>query len=242
MNKGTIIGLVIAIIVIIAGVAGFAIYRNSSSEKNNNQVSNSNVQKSSEIIEDEEEDNDTNVTEDENDDTEDTDDTDKSNGSKVLVVYYSAQSHTRKVAERIASNLNADIFEIVPVDVYSEDDLDWTDKKSRVCKEYADESLRDIELENIDIDNWEDYDTILIGYPIWWGIAAWPVDNFVKENDFDGKTVIPFCTSYSSGLGQSGKLLQDESNGGTWQTGQRFQQDAKNSDIDKWTDNLELQK
>ena len=192
MSKGTIIGLVIAVIVIIVAVAGFAIYRNSSAESNN-QVSNSNTQRGTEVASTNEE----NTSTSENNEEENNNTTTSAN-SKTLVVYYSAQTHTRRVAERIAKNLNADIFEIVPEDVYSEDDLNWTNTSSRVCKEHDDESLRDIKLKSTNVPNWKDYDTVILGYPIWWGIAAWPTDTFVKANDFTGKTVIPFCTSYSS--------------------------------------------
>lgn len=94
------------------------------------------------------------------------------------------------------------------------------------------------ELVSTTVDNWEEYDTVMIGYPIWWGIAAWPVDTFVKANDFNGKTVIPFCTSASSGLGQSGELLAEEANGGNWQEGQRFRFNPSDSDIKRWTDSL----
>lgn len=104
--------------------------------------------------------------------------------------------------------------------------------------EHNDESLRNIKLKNTQVDDWESYDTILIGYPIWWGIAAWPVDTFVKENDFTGKTVIPFCTSASSGLGQSGELLESIAKGGNWLEGHRFSSSASNTDIKKWTDSL----
>lgn len=91
-------------------------------------------------------------------------------------------------------------------------------------------------------DNWDSYDTILIGYPIWWGIAAWPVDNFVKGNDFSGKTVIPFCTSSSSGLGQSGTLLEQMAGTGTWQEGQRFSSGASASEVQDWVNSLGLAK
>ena len=84
-----------------------------------------------------------------------------------------------------------------------------------------------------------DYDTVLIGYPIWWGIAAWPVDTFVKANDFNGKTVIPFCTSTSSGLGQSGELLEEEANGGNWLEGHRFRENPSDSDISNFIDSLQ---
>lgn len=158
--------------------------------------------------------------------------------NKVLVVYFSAQGHTESVAKKIADNLNADIFEIVPKDEYTSSDLDWTDSNSRVSREHDDESLKNVELSNAKVDNFDKYDTILIGYPIWWGIAAWPVNFFVKANDFNGKAVIPFCTSSSSSIGDSGKLLEDDSNGGTWMNGQRFSSSVSDSDIKTFTDSL----
>lgn len=149
-----------------------------------------------------------------------------------------AQSHTEAVAKKIAANLNADMFEIVPKDVYTSADLNWSDEEFRVSREHDNESLRNIELKNTKVDNWDSYDTVLIGYPIWWGVAAWPLNNFVKDNDFTGKTIIPFCTSASSGLGQSGKLLEEMANGGNWKTGQRFSSSASDADIKKFTDSL----
>ena len=165
-------------------------------------------------------------------------DNDSVSNNKVLVVYFSAQGHTESVAKKIADNLNADIFEIVPKDEYTSSDLDWTDSNSRVSKEHDDESLRNVELSNSKVDNFDKYDTVLIGYPIWWGIAAWPVNSFVKANDFNGKTVIPFCTSSSSSIGDSGKLLEDDANGGTWMNGQRFSSSVSDSDIKAFTDSL----
>lgn len=159
-------------------------------------------------------------------------------GNKILVVYFSAQNHTKKVAEKIADNLGADIFEIVPKDEYTADDLDWTDSKSRVSREHDNESLRNVELKTTKVDDWDSYDTVLIGYPIWWGIAAWPVDTFVKANNFDGKTVIPFCTSSSSGLGQSGERLEEEADTGNWKSGYRFSSSASDDEIKTFTDSL----
>ena len=159
---------------------------------------------------------------------------------KTLVVYYSATGSTRKVAEEIASELGADTFEITPVQTYTSDDLNWNNNNSRVSKEHNDESLRDVELTKVTPDNWESYDTVLIGYPIWWYIAAWPVDNFVKGNDFAGKTVIPFCTSASSGLGESGSLLQKMAGTGNWKEGQRFSSGASSSDVSKWVKSLNI--
>ena len=172
-----------------------------------------------------------------NENNQEDENTNVSNGN-ILVVYFSAQGHTESVAEQIAANLNADLFEIVPVSEYTSDDLDWTDDNSRVSREHEDESLRNIELETTSVSNWDTYDTVLIGYPIWWGIAAWPVNTFVEANDFTGKTVIPFCTSSSSGLGESGELLAELANSGNWQAGHRFSSNPSDSDIKTWTDTL----
>ena len=141
-------------------------------------------------------------------DTKVADTTTEASGSKTLVVFYSATGSTRNVAQEIAKEIGADTFEITPVQAYTNDDLNWQNNNSRVSKEHNNESLRDVALTKITPDNWASYDTVLIGYPIWWYIAAWPVNNFVKGNDFTGKTVIPFCTSSSSGIGDSGNLLQ----------------------------------
>ena len=156
-----------------------------------------------------------------------------SSGKKTLVVYYSASGSTKAVAQNIAESADADIFEITPVNPYTSDDLNWTNNNSRVSKEHNDESLRNVELTKVTPDNWDSYDTVLIGYPIWWGIAAWPVDTFVKGNDFTGKTVIPFCTSTSSGLGDSGTRLQKLAGTGNWQAGQRFSSGASASEVSK---------
>lgn len=157
---------------------------------------------------------------------------------KTIVVYYSAQNHTKNVATKIAENLSADIFEIVPEQVYTDEDLDWTNQDSRVSREHDNVSLRNIAIKSTDVPNWDAYDTVLLGYPIWWGIAAWPTDTFVKGVDFGDKTVIPFCTSQSSGVGESATLLKDEAKGGNWQSGYRFSQNATDSEIKTWTDNL----
>ena len=160
--------------------------------------------------------------------------------SKILVVYYSATGSTKDVAETIADTSGADLFEITPVDPYTSDDLNWTDDNSRVSVEHNDESKRDVELTQVTLDNWDDYDTVFVGYPIWWGIAAWPVNNFVKGNDFSGKTVIPFCTSSSSGLGQGGDLLADMAGTGNWQDGERFSSGASSSKVESWVNGLDL--
>ena len=158
----------------------------------------------------------------------------------TLVVYFSATGNTEAVAGYIAAATGADTFVIEPAQPYSSDDLNWTDENSRVVQEYEDESLRDIELASTDVPNWDSYDTVFIGYPIWWGIAAWPVSSFVAANDFGGKTVIPFCTSSSSGLGQSGTLLEQAAGSGTWLDGMRFRSSVSESDVTAWIESLGL--
>lgn len=165
---------------------------------------------------------------------------DTNSGSSVLVVYYSATGNTAQAAQYIADATGGDLFELEPVEPYTDDDLNWTDDNSRVNREHEDESLRDVELVADTVDNWDQYDTVFIGYPIWWGIAAWPVDGFVEANDFSGKTVIPFCTSSSSGLGESGQLLADMAGTGDWQEGQRFRSGASEEDVQSWIEELGL--
>ena len=222
MNKNVVIGIIVVLVVAVLGVGGYFLLNNSADEENNN-VNNNN--------------NGTNNNENNNNNGNSNDDVNVS-GGRTLVVYFSAQGHTEVVAEQIAENLDADIFEIVPADEYTSDDLDWTDDNSRVTREYEDESLRDVELVSTEVPNWEDYDTIIIGYPIWWGIAAWPVNTFVEANDFSGKAVIPFCTSSSSGLGQSGELLREAAGTGNWLEGQRFRSNPSDDDIKEFTDSL----
>lgn len=164
--------------------------------------------------------------------------TDSNNAKgKTLVVYFSATGNTKAVAETIAETLKADTFEITPAEPYTSYDLDWTDESSRVSREHSDESLRVVELTADTVENWDSYDTVFIGYPIWWGIAAWPIDSFVTANDFTGKTVIPFCTSSSSGVGESGELLEEMAKSGNWLEGQRFRSSA---DVVEWLDTLDL--
>ena len=164
----------------------------------------------------------------------------ESTGGKTLVVYYSASGNTENVSNVIAKTLGADLFELEPVEPYSNDDLNWTNDDSRVTREHENEDERDVELVSETVDNWSEYDTVFIGYPIWWGIAAWPVDEFIETNDFTGKTVIPFATSASSGMGQSGELLAEMAGTGDWQEGQRFRSGASEDDIVAWVEGLGL--
>lgn len=165
---------------------------------------------------------------------------DASGSGNVLVAYYSATGNTEEAANLIADATGGDIFELEPVEPYSDDDLNYSDESSRVSREHEDESLRDVELVSTTVDNWDSYDTVFIGYPIWWGIAAWPVDSFVENNDFTGKTVIPFATSASSGLGESGQLLADMAGTGEWQEGQRFSSSVDEAEVQEWVNGMGL--
>lgn len=158
----------------------------------------------------------------------------------ILIVYYSATGSTEAVAGYIAKATDGDTFAITPAKPYTSDDLNWRDRSSRSSREHDDPSLRVMELTETTVDGWENYDTVFIGYPIWWGIAAWPVDNFISANDFTGKTVIPFCTSSSSGLGESGDLLAELAGTGNWLEGQRFRSSVAEADVVEWVNGLNI--
>ena len=165
-------------------------------------------------------------------------------GGKTLVVYYSATGRTERVAKVIAKERQADIMKLVPNPDYTEADLDYNDKSSRVSREHDDASLRDkIQLQKSVPDNWASYDTIFLGYPIWWSIAAWPVDAFVKANDFTGKNVVTFATAGVSPLGNSGKLLAEMAGGkGNWQDGTCFTGSLDDAKVQEWVRSLNLAK
>ncbi|MFR7985744.1 MAG: flavodoxin [Clostridia bacterium] len=158
----------------------------------------------------------------------------------TLVVYYSATGNTEQAATYIADITGGDLFELEPADPYTDADLNYSDDSSRVVREHDNPDERNVELVADTVDNWDEYDTVFIGYPIWWGIAAWPVDTFIEANDFTGKTVIPFCTSASSGLGESGQLLEEMAGTGNWLEGQRFSSGVSEEEVQSWLDGLNL--
>lgn len=159
---------------------------------------------------------------------------------KALVVYYSATGTTKRVAQLIADAIGADLFEVEPAEPYTTADLNYSDKNSRVSREHDDESLRDVALVSAEVPDWDSYDTVFIGYPIWWGGAAWPMNGFMTTNDFTGKTVIPFATAASSGMGDSGTDLAKLAGTGDWLDGQRFFSSTTADDIQSWLDTLGL--
>lgn len=157
---------------------------------------------------------------------------------RVLVVFFSATGNTEAAAQYIAELTGGDLFELEPVEPYTDADLDWTDSGSRVVYEHENPEEQAVELEATTVDDWDSYSTVYIGYPIWWGQAAWPVNAFIEVNDFTGKTVIPFCTSSSSGLGQSGELLAEMAGTGDWQEGVRFSSNVSEEDVQSWLESL----
>ena len=162
------------------------------------------------------------------------------NTSNTLVVYFSATNNTKAVAENIAKVFDADTYQITPVQEYTSDDLDWTDGNSRVSVEHNDPDFRpEIAGELPDLTN---YDIIFIGYPIWWGEAPNIVKGFVENVDFSDKTVIPFCTSASSGIGSSGRNLETLTSDATWLEGRRFSSRVDETEIADWIASLNLNK
>ena len=155
-----------------------------------------------------------------------------SSGNETLVVYFSATGNTKGVAETIASITGADTYEIKAAQEYTEADLDWNDSDSRTTHEQNDASARpEIGSDPVSLD---EYTTIYIGYPIWWGEEPRIMDTFVESYDFDGKTMIPFCTSGGSGIGRSGQNLADKAGSGKWLEGARFGAGASEEELKSW--------
>jgi len=156
---------------------------------------------------------------------------------KTLVVYFSATGNTKDIAEKIAAITNADIYEIKAAQEYTADDLNWHDTSTRATVEQNDSSVRpEIGSDPVSL---EGYSTIYIGYPIWWGEEPRIMDTFVESYNFDGITMIPFCTSGSSGVGRSGKNLEENAGSGNWLDGKRFGAGASESEIQSWIDGLQ---
>ncbi len=166
--------------------------------------------------------------------SEETDNTQKDGGT--LVVYFSATGTTKGVAEKIAGITGADTYEIKAAQEYTDADLNWNDSNSRSTKEQNDSSVRpENGSEAVSLDG---YSTIYIGYPIWWGEEPRIMDTFVESYNFDGITMIPFCTSSSSGIGRSGQNLADNAGSGNWLEGKRFGAGASEDDIRAWIEGL----
>ncbi len=159
------------------------------------------------------------------------------NTGKTLVVYFSATGTTKGFAEKIAKVTNADLYEIKAAQTYTDADLNWHDSSSRTTKEQNDKSVRPgIASEKLSLDG---YTTIIIGYPIWWGEEPRIMDTFAESYSFDGITMIPFCTSGGSGIGRSGKNLEENAGSGTWLDGERLNSGVSEAELQTWIDSLQ---
>lgn len=167
-----------------------------------------------------------------------TEETSEGTGSKVLVAYFSATGHTRTIAEYLQTALDADLYEIVPQEPYTADDLDYNTDGCRANREQNDDAARPAISGSVD--NMDGYDVVFIGYPIWWGQAPKIVYTFLESYDLSGKTVVPFCTSGGSGIDGSLGGIQALAPDADWLTGQRFSAGASEADVQSWVDNLGL--
>lgn len=159
-------------------------------------------------------------------------------GNRVLVAYFSATNNTEGAAQLIADSLDADTYEIVPAVPYTSADLDYNNSSSRTTIEMNDPNSRP-EISG-SVNNMEDYDIIFLGYPIWWGQAPRIISTFLESYDFEGKTIVPFCTSASSGIGSSAANLHSLTDGAAWLSGQRFSSGASRNTVVSWIDGLGL--
>ena len=162
----------------------------------------------------------------------------ESAGLQVLVAYFSATGTTEGVAENIASGLDADLYEIVPEEPYTDADLDYHDNNSRSTVEMNDPSSRPAISSSVE--NMEQYSIVFIGYPIWWGEAPRIVSTFMESYDFSGKTIVPFCTSGGSGSGSSASNLEELTSGATWIDGQRLNGSDSQDTVMEWVNSLGL--
>ena len=157
-------------------------------------------------------------------------------GGKTLVVFFSATGTTKGVAEQIAAVTNADTYEILAAQPYTEADLNWNDQNSRTTLEQNDKSVRPaIGSDDVKLDG---YSTVFIGYPIWWGEEPRIMDTFMESYDFSGKTLIPFCTSASSPLGTSASNLHALAPDSEWKDGRRFAAGTSQATIEAWLKEL----
>ena len=160
----------------------------------------------------------------------------KGNANSTLVAYFSATGNTEEIAQHLQTILGASLYEIIPAKPYSDDDLDYNASDCRANQEQNDPSVRPA----IDgsVENMDGYDVILLGYPIWWGEAPRIISTFLESYDFTGKTIVPFCTSGSSGIGGSAEHLTALAADATWLEGARFNPGATQDEVAAWVEGL----
>ena len=232
-----VIALIIAILVIALGAGVYFVINSNSSSK----VENQNLNSNSNIVAVEESNSQTeNNTQIKNSNDVITSNTQVQNetvkedtsNKKVAVVYFSATGTTKTVAEYIKDVANADIFEIIPKQKYTSDDLNWNNNNSRSTKEQNDKNTRPEIANNIDV---SDYDVIFIGYPIWWGDTPRIIQTFMESHELNRKTMIPFCTSGGSGISGSENTLKSYS-GINWISGKRL--GTSKNEVENWVKSL----
>ena len=184
----------------------------------------------------------TEETEETTEETEQADATETTNeteaGSKVLVAYFSATHTTEGVAEKLSDGMNADLYEIVPEEPYTDADLNYNDDNSRTTTEMNDPSARPAIAGSVE--NMDQYDVVFVGYPIWWGEAPRIISTFMESYDFSGKTIIPFCTSGGSGIDGSVSGLEQLTDGANWVEGKRLSKNDSQETIMEWVNGLGL--
>ncbi len=155
---------------------------------------------------------------------------------KKLVAYFSASGVTAKLAKTFSNAIGADIFEIRPKIPYTDEDLNWQNEKSRSSVEMKDLSFRP---EIVDkLDNMDEYDTVYVGFPIWWYIAPTIINTFLESYDLNGKTIIPFATSGGSGMGNTNKELMASCKGAKLIEGKRWDVNASEKELAEWAENI----
>lgn len=152
--------------------------------------------------------------------------------SKILVAYFSASGVTERLAKTVAKAVGGDLHEIVPAQPYTAADLDWTDKNSRSTREMRDKASRPAIANRVV--NMAEYDTVYIGFPIWWYVAPTIVNTFLEGYDLSGKTIVPFATSGGSGMGKTNAMLAPSCKGAVLKEGKRFSASAGEAEIKSW--------
>ena len=221
MNK-KVISLIVFILIVVLIVDGYSFSKKQSQTTNRVDEEKSNID--TEKIE--------NIAENNNVQKQDDEVIENTSDKKIAVVYFSATGTTKQVAEFIKDETNADIFEIIPKQKYSEDDLNWNDSSSRSTKEQNDRNARPEIANDIDVSN---YEVIFIGYPIWWGDTPRIIQTFMENHELEGKTMIPFCTSGGSGISGSENTLKNYS-GINWISGKRLT--TSQSEVSSWVKSL----
>jgi len=154
--------------------------------------------------------------------------------SKKLVAYFSASGVTEKLAKTLSAEIGADLFEIKPVEKYTQADLDWRDKNSRSSVEMNNKAFRPAVSEKVE--NMDQYDTIFVGFPIWWYVAPTIINTFLESYNLEGKTIVPFATSGSSGMGNTNAELAPSCAGAVLKEGKRFAANAGADELKTWAE------